>query len=109
MHEISRRQYAVAAAIANIAKSSDAAVLDALCVRMTSLAGTGRMMKRPWQEQEARKILAIAERRLAELRARAALTPDTMYGAKLQNSPQTTAKTAISRLLAIKWLGAFWR
>ncbi|MGJ0392235.1 MAG: hypothetical protein ACR650_05670 [Methylocystis sp.] len=72
MRKTPRRQYAVAAAIANIAKCSDATVLDALCARMMTLAVAGRMMKCPWQEQEARKILAIAEKRLVELRSQGA-------------------------------------
>ena len=63
------RQSAVAAAKALVCQCNDPAAIDALCCRMQTQAVAARMRKQPWLEQEARQLLAVAERRLAELRA----------------------------------------
>lgn len=64
----SARQDALASAYDAIAQSGDAKTLDDLACRMQSLAIVAQMRRRPQEARTALKVLAIAERRLAELR-----------------------------------------
>ena len=67
------RQAALASAFDAIANGADAKTLDDLAARMQSLAIVAQMQKRPQEARTALKVLAIAERRLTELRPNASV------------------------------------
>ena len=64
-----RRQAAMAAAGKFIAECAGAEALEELCVRMQTIAVAARMKRSHRHEAYARRLLEIAERRLAQLRA----------------------------------------
>ena len=57
-----------AAIIANIVERGSARAIEEIITRMTVAAIAARLRKRAKEEAGARKVLALAERRLAELR-----------------------------------------
>ncbi len=66
-----RRRAAALAAAEHAITTATPEQLDGVVERLHAFAIAARMAKRPREEQAARRVLALAERRLAELRARA--------------------------------------
>ncbi|MGE4172758.1 MAG: hypothetical protein AB7F41_09800 [Methylocystis sp.] len=63
-----RRRAAALAATERAISVATPEQLQAIAERLLALAIAARMAKRPREEQAARNVLALAERRLAELR-----------------------------------------
>jgi hypothetical protein len=63
-----RRRAAALAAAEHAISGATLDQLEAIAGRLLSLAIAARIAKRPREEQAARKALALAERRLADLR-----------------------------------------